>query len=354
MKKIDRYILGGFLLAWAAAVIFFIGMYLLIHFFNKAGDLTETAQDFERAGFKPFAGFCRYYALNIPFVVVEILPYTVLMGGMWAAQQMSRRNELVPVLAAGVSFRRLALPLLVAGFVIGLAFAGVNEVILPLLAPERHRMEMVVKGKSGVNLKDLDLLTDERGHVLNIREYDVRRDTAYGVTFRTAGNPAAEGLFAEAMRYDPEGPRGPGWYPLPETILEGAAEGPLPTDLVPHDIEIAARQLLYLPVEDLKRLLERHPGRANLEIVLYGHYAYPLRTLVLLLIGLPLVLRSSRKTAYVAVGLSLLVSVGFFSVLSVVQELGRRGELLNPLLGAWLPIILFGALGLLVFETMST
>ena len=35
MKRIDRHLLGSFAGAWVAASVFFVGLYLVIHFFNQ-------------------------------------------------------------------------------------------------------------------------------------------------------------------------------------------------------------------------------------------------------------------------------------------------------------------------------
>lgn len=356
MKRIDRLVLGGFAGAWCASLLFFTGMYLVIHFFNRIPNLAEASRHFEAAGMTPIQGFCRYYALNLPFVLVEVQPFTVLMAAMWVVQQMSRRNELVPVLVAGVSFRRLALPLLVSGLLIALGFAAVREEALPLLTPERSRMDQLFKGREEDRLKNLPILEDGSGRLIVLQEYDVQSDTAYGLNIRTAGAPARKGAYAEAARFRESGPAGPGWYPVPGARVEGdaGADRPLPTDIRPADVEIEARRLLYMTIPDIRALRLRHPERQDLESLLHGHYAYPFRTIVLVLLGLPLVLRITRKSPYVAVGISLLLSMAFFACQSVVEELGRRGEILNPVLGAWLPIILFGGLAALLFETIST
>ena len=101
-------------------------------------------------------------------------------------------------------------------------------------------------------------------------------------------------------------------------------------------------------------VIERYPDRSDLRLLMHAHFAYPLGVVVLLLLGLPLVLKATRRTPFVAAGVSLLLSVAFFATQTVLQDLGGRGEILNPVLGAWLPIILFGAIGLLLFETMGT
>lgn len=347
MKRIDRYILGSFLVAWLSSFVFFTGMYLVIHFFNKIGGLAHAAKSFESAGWSPAQGLCLYYALNLPFVMVQTAPYTVLMGAMWAAQQMATKNELVPVLVAGISFRRLAVPLLVAGLALALLFAGVREAVLPNIAAERYKIERIYKGKDRDLIKRIRQIPGRSGETIHIREYDVANRIAYGVNVLLPPDKGGGRVRYAAVSWGDDGWEQTGGAPASIEALRT-------TGLRPRDVEIESRGLLVLGVTDLRRLIDRYPDRSDLRLLLHAHFAYPVGVVVLLLLGLPLVLKATRRTPFVAAGVSLLLSVAFFATQAVLQDLGGRDEILNPALGAWLPIILFGAVGLLLFETMST
>jgi lipopolysaccharide export system permease protein len=347
VKRFDRYILRSFFSAWFVSFVFFTGMYLVIHFFNKMGDLTDAAESFERAGWSPVQGLCLYYALNLPFVMVQTAPYTVLMGAMWAAQQMATKNELVPVLIAGISFRRLAAPLLVAGLALALLFTGVREVVLPTIAAERHKIERIYKGKERDVIRRIRQIPGRSGETVHIREYDVANRIAYGVNVLLPPDAGGGRVHYAAVSWGTDG-----WEQVGGESV--SLEALRATGLRPSDVEIESRGLLVLDVTDLRRLIDRYPDRSDLLLLLHAHFAYPVGVVVLLLLGLPLVLKSTRRTPFVAAGVSLMLSIAFFATQTVLQDLGGRGELLNPVLGAWLPIILFGTVGVLLFETMST
>jgi lipopolysaccharide export LptBFGC system permease protein LptF len=111
---------------------------------------------------------------------------------------------------------------------------------------------------------------------------------------------------------------------------------------------------MFLPVEDLERVIERNPERPDIRVHLHAQYAFPLRVLVLLLCGLPLVLWPAAGSPYLAVGSSILLSMGFFAVQNVTAELGRRGEFLEPVAAVWLPIALFGIVGAAAYVRMRS
>ena len=80
-------------------------------------DLGEHANDFQEAhlGFQPIAQF---YLVQIPFIIVNQLPLSVLLGLLYVLTRMSRRNEIVSMLGAGVSVPRLLLPLILIGLLL--------------------------------------------------------------------------------------------------------------------------------------------------------------------------------------------------------------------------------------------
>ena len=244
--------------------------------------------------------------------------------------------------------------MILAAFLTGLSFSVVKETVLPGLARERKRIERMVKGDEKDNIRDLDLITDGRGHLFLINEYDITSRVASNVDVMDAGDPGRHLGYVSAMRYA-KGPGGrKGWYPLRGSDVTHDLDFPLDTDLTPRDLEIASPGLRHLSVEDLRHLIARKPHDLDLQLRMHEHFAYPLGGVILLLLGLPLVLRGGGKSPYMAVGMSLLLSVGWFALAHLFRRMGATGDVIDPLLGAWLPVLLFGSLGLVLFESIRT
>lgn len=351
MKRLDRYLLGRFFAAWSAAMVFFSVMYLLIHFFNQIGALDRAEGGFAGMGLSLAGGLTRYYLTNLVFVMMIFVPFTVVLAAMWSGQQVARKGELIAVLAAGISLRRVALPILLAAFGIGLVAGVARETVLPDLAAARHELDRAFKGQSQAVLGRLPMIADGEGQVLHVGRYDVGARTAERVRVMDVAGSAREPLDADAISWDEEDSR---WV-----LAEGADwSGPISRlaqlQLSPRDIEVEERKLLFSNVAEIRRLLERHPDRSSLILELHAHHAYPFGCLVLALLGLPLVLRPSRGAPFAAAGVGLLVSMAFFVTQRILADLGTRDELISPALGAWLPVLIFGALGLLAVENMRT
>jgi len=87
--------------------------------------------------------------------------------------------------------------------------------------------------------------------------------------------------------------------------------------------------------------------------MLQYHLTFPLANLILLLVGLPILLRHDRGRGAEGLAKGCLLCVFYFAADFVLRNQGLGGRM-DPVLAAWLPILFFGSLGLALYETMRT
>src|SRR4029453_14031979 len=73
----------------------------------------------------------RYYATQIPQVFIILLPVALLLSLLFALGRMSRSNEIVSMLTAGVSLPRVLLPLIAIGLLTVAASMALNYSLAP-------------------------------------------------------------------------------------------------------------------------------------------------------------------------------------------------------------------------------
>ena len=78
-----------------------------------------------------FVCVARYYATQIPQILIILLPVSLLLALLFALGRMSRANEIVSMLTAGISLPRVLRPLIG----IGLLTVGVSMALNYSLAP---------------------------------------------------------------------------------------------------------------------------------------------------------------------------------------------------------------------------
>jgi lipopolysaccharide export LptBFGC system permease protein LptF len=110
---------------------------------------------------------------------------------------------------------------------------------------------------------------------------------------------------------------------------------------------------LELSFREVRELSHRNPDDVVYQTLSQYHLTFPLANLVLLLCGIPLLMRRDRGRATVGISIGALLCVFYFAADFVLRNLGLQGSL-DPLLAAWLPVLLFGSLGLVMYDSMKS
>lgn len=344
MKILDRYILLTFLQALLVSVVFLVGLYLLIHFFTHLKGLEEASTAFAARDMSLVSGLCRYYLVNLPEMIVFFGPYAILMAAMYTLHHLSSNNELTPMLAAGISRARILVPLILATACLTVGLVFLKEGVVPSVATEMAELNRLMKGKTETIEDRLPLFADSSQNVVDCATWDPDRRILNDVHLRSRELPNLLSWTRWVWSKDH-------WMAHGE---DGTATSIAElTDLTPDDIvmELNARARTRLSMFQLSRASDRRPESLELKVLFHSHMAYAFSPFILLLLGLPFVMKTRRRGTFLGIGTCLFLSLAFFSCTLVFQRMGAQGVFVTPLLAAWLPVIAFGSLGLVLFET---
>ncbi len=115
LSLMDRYVVHSFLSPFAFCLFSFIGVWLIADFTDNGPAFTGL----------PFSRMVEFYIVQIPYVILFVLPIAVLLSGLSALSNLSKSNELISMIGAGRSVLRILVPIFVIGVycsLIGLAF----------------------------------------------------------------------------------------------------------------------------------------------------------------------------------------------------------------------------------------
>ncbi|PYJ28294.1 MAG: hypothetical protein DME89_06700 [Verrucomicrobia bacterium] len=123
MRLLDRYVIGNFLQVYFYCIAGFISIWLIF-------DVSDNISSFidNHIG---LALVARYYGTQIPQVFIILLPVSLLLSLLFALGRMSRANEIVSMLTAGISLPRLLLPLIGMGLLTVAASMALNYSLAP-------------------------------------------------------------------------------------------------------------------------------------------------------------------------------------------------------------------------------
>jgi len=132
----------------------------------------------------------------------------------------------------------------------------------------------------------------------------------------------------------------------PRPAIDLPYDRALPLGFAPRELDLlTADEPASLPRRDLVALIARYPHNRRLRTELHSRTTRPLASLVLLLLGLPFVMRPGETSITIGLAVAVGASLSYFAVTMLFTELGNRGDLL-PVAAAWTPPAFFGALAL--------
>jgi len=363
MKILDRYVLTKFALPFVYCLFGFIAIWFIF-------DLSDNLPDFLQ-GKASVEFLLAYYKSQIPEIIVISLPIGALLALLYSLTAMSRTNEIISMLGAGLSVTRILMPL----FAVGLLLVGVTAYFNYEQAPKAAMLKkQMIKDVKRDKPKEPGLT----GHLYRNRE-DLRtwymkrieqgRNQLYEVQIvqQNAEDDITAQYYARDAVYIPDTKQWVlyrGMYVemdkerretskemFEDKVLEGWKE-------TPWRIASSVMNPDYLSVPELKDyLLFNHdfpearlaPYRTQLAY----RYALPWVCLLVIFLAAPMGIVYSRRGILggVAIAIGLFFSLVFVSSLFIAFGKGNR---IPPVAAAWGPLVVYFGIGLWLLWYRST
>jgi lipopolysaccharide export system permease protein len=279
---------------------------------------------------------------------------------MFSVARLQNGNEVVPMLFVGRSMQRILRPMLLLGFAAALGMVGCWQWIVPQLGATLAESESALNQGSTTQKCLVDeWVKDSSTYRLYIAEFDSPARRMAGIDMLIEGVLAADNLMVEAKGAVWDAAQGD-WRLEDGWRKTEIGESPLVwldrPDLTPEVLLQRSRETIEADTQSYTELVEtmaQRPNRADVRLALHRHITYPLANLILLLMALPLAVRFERgariERVLMAIGLC-----GLYALFDLVcQSLCQRGGM-HPVVAAWSPTIVFGALGAVLYGGMKT
>jgi len=351
VKTIDRYIINKYL----GTFVFTLGIFVVI---SVVFDISEHLDNFlsKHATFKEIA--FQYYAGFIPFYINMLSPLINFLAVIFFTAKMANQTEIVPILSGKASFNRFLRPYFIAATVIFIVSFFANVYLIPYTNRLKNDFENShgFNGDSDPTKSEVHLKLDKHTYVY-LQSFDPSIHTGYTfIMEKFNGDDLKEKLFASTIVYDSLKKV---WALNDCTIryVNGLREKQLfhvhkdttldmrPPDFdVLHDNSYNAMSLSVLNTDIDKERIRGSGVLNNMLFEKYNRFIYPFSTFVLTLIGVSI---SSRK---VRGGIGLPLGVGIFLCFAyiIVNKFAfvfAEKDTMAPLVAAFMPNVLFGALG---------
>jgi lipopolysaccharide export system permease protein len=363
LTLIDRQMVRGYFKSYFVCLSSLLSLYVIVDLFTNLDDFTHHKQGLKAV----VEHIVSYYGYQVTKIFDRLCEAIVLLAAMFTVAWMQRNNEQVPLLSAGVSTRRIVLPVLLCACVMMSLTVLNQELVIPRIGEKLTRD----RDDPGGN-KDLQVHGAYEPNLIHIEGDRATRDGLVVKAFRCTIPEAVAGnlihLTAQEARYHKGDEPHAGKWEL---------TGCVPADLesIPNVLEVRDAGRYYLLTKSIDfEALTRNPNwflltstwqlydelqrpestrLAAMAVLFHMRLTRPLVGMVLVFLGLSVILRDQNRNVIISSGLCLVLCGVFFAAGYACKMLGDN-EYLNPALAAWLPVLTFGPFAVVMFDAVHT
>jgi lipopolysaccharide export system permease protein len=302
----------------------------------------------------------RFYSLQIPSMLVQVLPAALLFSTLWTLLALNRRSELVAFQAGGMAPFWLFSPFFVFALIWVLLLAIDLNSPAPLSLVTRERLLQQVKGQSAKSNVFTNLPFNDRlnRRIWFFQSLDLNQGTAKNLSIleRDADGNDIHQYFAQRGEYTPGGFwRLTGVLEIVYNPTGGVEEQKnyeqLDTDITtpPKQISLVVSQPEELTVSQLSQYIatstSTQENLAKFRTEWWYRLLDPLGLIVLMFFGLLQGARLDRRDAAAGVFKTILLLLFYLVVMNLVLQMGNHAKL-PPFVAAIATQFVFGVVGL--------
>ncbi len=376
MRILDRYVAKNFLIGYCIAFCVLLGLRIIIDLFVNLDEFTEHA-DLETAAV--IKNIFIFYLLNSTLYFRDFAGMITVVAAAFSFGKMVRHNELVAVMASGVSLKRIICPIVFLALLLTGVLVIDQELIIPRFADKLVRSQGDVPGQESYQVK---FISDGNGSLINSLKFDVETSTLFSPTILLRHPTSRPGIWEATARIDAEkavDKNQTGRWNLyirsPETgewvshgLLDefGSGKGLRPiafytSDITAKDIPVRceSEHKTLLSLRQLKALEAQKiqiRDTAQLSSQKHFHVTDPLINLVMLMISLPILVCRDPKSVKSAVMISFALTGACFIFTFVCKIFATEVvfDRVMPELWSWLPVFIFLPIAFIELDSMKT
>jgi lipopolysaccharide export system permease protein len=296
---------------------------------------------------------------NLPEHLMQAFPITTLLAALFSLSNLSQKNEITVIKAAGINIWRIITIFLILGFIIGIGDFNVREFIVPRTSLYNEKIE-----KEKIKKEKMLMQTDYCDQIValpdNIRMTIGHLDTKAGIMKDVVMEKyndvfAIEKLIlAEEARWENDS-----W------VLKNGVLRNFDTDLwdeiyfkdynayihiMPEDLAIKDIRYDAMNIREFEKYINQlktfGQNAVRAKIILNIRFASIFSHIVIMMLAIPFAMGiGKRLNKILSFILAMCATLAYWSIQAITQSLGEN-LILSTFIAAWLPNIIFLAIGI--------
>jgi len=358
-KILDVYVAKKLLLSFFMIFISLIMVFYIINIVELIDDVVENNV--------AFSLIFKYLYYHTPEIISFVLPVSVLTAVLLTFSVMSKNNELIAVQVSGISLLRLTRPAIVTGLLLSLIFFYIQEDITPNANKQKQEvLDKIHKRETKTDQKIIknwvlgdknkiyfyNFLDRKNNKIVNFNI--IMLDKNFSLRKRISCDHAKWLSDKELMlrkgferNYIDNRPVGFNKFAVKKMSIDKGK------DLFTQRVAFPQ----FMNIKTLKRyiryLKEKRSNTHKYEAKLYYKYAYPLASLIMVLIAVPFSFLMGNRGTFFGIGIAIVISMVFWFSFAVFSALGSAA-ILSPFISSFAPIFIFTAISIYLFMNIKT
>lgn len=368
LKKLDKYILKKFLTTFFFSITLILMIFIVFDIKDKLPAFTTNDIPFKEI-------FFDYYLMFIPYYGNFFSPLFIFISVIFFTSKMAQQTEFIAILSSGTSFNRILRPYFIGAFILSFSSLIFNHFILPGVFKIKIGFEDKWINKNYNNDEQNIHRKIGPNTLLYLESYDNKLNTGYKVSLEeVVDNKQRNFLTADNMVWDS---LNSDWIfnnvyerkiIVQDQLDTLKNQKPIfkqqnthvdskhikmefaPIDMWRDESKIETKPYFEL-VEYIKREKAKGSSRIELyEVELYKRTSFPFATFILTIIGVCIASRKVRGGVGLQIALGLFLSCIYIMLMYVFITVATTG-VTTPLIGVWIPNILFSFVALYFYKT---
>lgn len=377
MKTLDKYIAKSFMTGYAISFMVMVGLCITVDLFVN---IDEFAEHSSKGILAVLGNIFYYYGAQSTLYFRDLAGFITVMAAAFSLGKMTKNNELIAVMASGVSLKRVIAPIIFLSIIITGFLIIDQELLIPKLANKLVRSQDYDKaiGES----YDFWFLEDSSGNLICTVYYTERDMTMTMPTIILRQHDPQNNQWdvtgkikADKAVYDPTAKR---WELTNgvKTTLDAARSKTTGLKNIPQinpveffETDITPLQIPLRNQESYKAMLssaqlanlanQKSKIKDQAELLSQKHFRItdPIINMIMLMVALPVLVCRDPKAMKPAIMKSFAITGACFVITFACKMVSTEEFLFNdirPELWAWLPVVIFFPIAMMELDAMKT
>jgi len=358
-KILDIYVAKKLIFTFFLVSTSLLMVFYIITIMELIDDVVENKVAFSR--------IFEYVYYHTPEMISFVLPVSVLTAVLLTFSVMSKNNELVAVQVSGISLHRLTYPAILTGIILSMIFFYIQENIMPEANKRKEEILHIIRNTkfAGDEETTKNWAMGSQNKFFFYHEIDKKTEKINNFNVIDVDDN-----FSLKKRINA---RSAHWTNDKELVLEKGFERTFENNRPVGFIKFNSKKITvekgkdlfkqkvvfpqFMNIKNLKKyiayLKSKNANTHKYEAKLFYNYAYPLSSLVMVLIAIPFSFLMGNRGTFFGIGIAIGISMVFWFAFALFSALGSAA-VLSPFISAFAPIFIFAGISIYLFMNIKT